>query len=102
MIRDLTRNNQTNWQEKIRIELELSDLQILYDAIGILPPKYLKIKHKNTSFNKNDLYYYSRHINDLYEDLHVIISEHNGVDDDNKMVNTNVEVEVKGIDEEDE
>ena len=32
---------------------------------------------------------------DLYEGLHTILSEHNGITDDDKMVNLNVELEIK-------
>lgn len=90
MIRELNRNNKTNWSEKIQLEMNLSDLQILYDCIGAVPNKYLEEKHKNTSFN-----YIDDITIDLYEGLNRLLSEHNGITDDNKMINLNVELEIK-------
>ena len=90
MIRELNRNNKTNWSEKIQLEMNLSDLQVLYDCIGAVPNKYLEKKHKNTSFN-----YIDDITIDLYEGLNRLLSEHNGITDDNKMVNLNVELEIK-------
>ena len=90
MIRELNRNNKTNWSEKIQLEMNLSDLQVLYDCIGAVPNKYLEEKHKNTSFN-----YIDDITIDLYEGLNRLLSEHNGITDDNKMVNLNVELEIK-------
>ena len=90
MIRELNRNNKTNWSEKIQLEMNLSDLQVLYDCIGAVPNKYLEEKHKNTSFN-----YIDDITIDLYEGLNRLLSEHNGITDDNKMVNLNVELDIK-------
>lgn len=95
MIRELSRNNKTDWYEKIQLELDLQDLQIIYDAIGAIPPKYLEKKHKVTHFHKEEECYIEQ-LNDLYEDLYVIITEHNGVNDDNIMVNTEIELKLVG------
>lgn len=95
MIKELGRKTETDWHEKIQLEMTLQDLQIIYDCIGAVPPKYFDIKHKCTTFNRlhevyNDL------INDLYDDLNQIILEHNGVTDDDMMVNNNVDLKVIG------
>lgn len=90
MIKELNRNNKTNWYEKIQLEMNLQDLQVLYDCIGAVPNKYLEEKHKYTSFN-----YIDDIAVDLYEGLNKILSEHNGITDDDKMVNLNVELEIK-------
>ena len=95
MIRDLNRYKKTDWQEKIQLELTLSDLQVLYDAIGALPPKYLKIKHKNTPFHNEEVYY-NRKVYELYEDLDYIIMEYNGINDDDMTVNNSVELKLIG------
>ena len=100
MIRELGRNAETNWYEKIQLEMTLSDLQYIYDCIGAVPPKYVEIKHKHSSFNRDESIY--RDIStDLYESLHTILSEHNGVTDDDMMINTNIELDIDmGYDEE--
>ena len=90
MIKELNRNNKTDWYEKIQLEMTLQDLQVLYDCLGAIPNEYLEEKHKYTSFNYiNDIAI------DLYESLDKILSEHNGITDDNKMVNLNIELEMK-------
>ena len=53
MIKEINRNNETNWFEKIQLEMNLQDLQILYDCLGAVPNKYLMEKHKYTSLNYN-------------------------------------------------
>ena len=90
MIKEINRNNETNWYEKIQLEMNLQDLQILYDCLGAVSNKYLKEKHKHTSFN-----YIDDIAIDLYEGLDKILLEHNGITDDNKMVNLNIELEMK-------
>ena len=101
MIKEINRNNETNWFEKIQLEMTLQDLQILYDCLGAVPNKYLIEKHKYTSLNYIDdtmcsgISICSDITNDLYESLDKILSEHNGITDDNKMVNLNVELEIK-------
>lgn len=91
MIRELNRNTETNWGEKIQLEMTLQDLQVIYDCIGSVPSKYLEEKHKYTTFKP----LYGNIINNLYEDLDIILMEHNGITDSNKMVDTNVELEIK-------
>ena len=93
MIRELGRNTITDWYEKIQIELNLHDLQLLYDCLGATPIEYIKEKHKYTPFSLMETVYNDISV-DLYEGLHTILSEHNGITDDNKMVNTNIELEV--------
>ena len=91
MIKELNRNNKTNWYEKIQLEMTLQDLQILYDCLGAVPIEYLKEKHKYTSLNYLDDLICDIAA-DLYGDLDKILSEHNGITDDDKMVNTEVEL----------
>ena len=93
MIRELGRNTIVDWYEKVQIELNLHDLQILYDCIGATPIEYIKEKHKCTPFNLMETVYNDISV-DLYEGLNIILSEHNGITDDDKMVNTNIELEV--------
>ena len=97
MIRELGKGTRTDWNEKLNIEMTLQDLQILYDCIGAVPTKYLEEKHKNTIFNTiiNQSYSCEEITNDLYESLYTIVSRHNGVVDDNQMVNINVELSLK-------
>ena len=92
MIRELNRNNKTNWYEKIQLEMTLQDLQILYDCLGAVPNKYLIEKHKYTSLNYIDSSICGDITSDLYESLNKIISEHNGVTDDNAMINSDIEL----------
>ena len=35
MIRELNRNNETDWNERIQLELNLADIQAIYDCVGI-------------------------------------------------------------------
>lgn len=98
MIRELNRDYETKWDEKIQIELSLEDLQVIYDCIGAVPPQFINIKHKNTSFNRSHEYH-RQILHTLYEDLHTIISEHNGVTDDDMMVDTEVDLELVGVEE---
>lgn len=97
MIRELNRNNETKWNEKIQIELSLEDLQVVYDCIGAVPPRFINIKHNNTSFNRSNEYH-KLLLHGLYEDLHTIISEHNGVTDDDMMI-TEVSLEIVEVKE---
>lgn len=85
MIKELEKAQTVHWDEKIKLEMSLSDLQIIYDCIGAIPIRYLKEKHKNTNFEIK--YYNSQIINDLYEELENIISKYNGITDSNKNVN---------------
>lgn len=99
MIKDLSRKQDTNWDEKISIELDLSELQIIFDSVGAIPPNYVFKKHKLTKFNRPYEYYMNK-LTEMYEELYVIISEHNGVDDDDKLVNTEIELQITGDDKE--
>ncbi len=100
MIRELNRNNETDWNERIQLELNLADIQAIYDCVGAIPDHYLDVKHKLTAFGGRKKGYYGELLTDLYESLHVILCEHNGVTDDDMMVNPNVSVKVIGDDEE--
>lgn len=93
MIKELGRKTEANWYEKIQLEMSLQDLQIIFDCIGAVPTKYFEIKHKCTAFNRSyDVY---RDLtNGLYEDLEQIISEHNGVTDNDIMVDTDIELKI--------
>lgn len=99
MIKELNRDNGTNWSKKIQLELPLSDLQIIYDCIGAVPPSYLTARHKNTIF-KHENKEFIKAIDDIYEDLDAILVEHNGITDNDFMLNTFVTLEMVG--EEDE
>lgn len=92
MIKELNRNNKTDWNEEIQIELTLADLQIIYDCVGAMPIQYLKLKHENTNFN--NLSKDAELLTDIYESLHIILSEHNGINDDNPTVNNNIDIEI--------
>lgn len=94
MIKELNRNNETNWKEKIQIELSLEDLQIIYDCVGAIPSKYIPLKHLNTKFGSNISKIYPRILNELYEALDTIISEHNGITDNDIMANTEITLEI--------
>ena len=94
MIRELNRDTKPNWYEKIQIELTLSDLQILYDCLGTVPMRYEEIKHKYTDFCRERKIYDSIST-ELYNGLDDILRIHNGITDDNKMVNLCVDVELK-------
>lgn len=96
MIREINRNNKTDWNEKIQIELSLAELQIIYDTIGAIPYKYLNYKHKDTKLNFDETEFRTQ-INSIYNSLDTIISEHNGITDSDIMINTDVEIEIKGI-----
>lgn len=100
MIKELNKTNKTNWYEKIQLEMTLQDLQILYDCLGGVPIKYLVKKHENTSLNYIDNSICSGIVDDLYNGLDKILSEHNGITDDNMMVNTNIELDIKNGDDE--
>ena len=40
MIKELNDNVTPNWGETIRLEMDLEDLQIIYDCVGAVPLKY--------------------------------------------------------------
>lgn len=74
-----------DWNEKITLELTLRDLQIIYDAVGSIPPMILKDKHEkcNSLFYDNLLKYNSAStlIYDVYSELENILTEYNGIID---------------------
>ena len=96
MIRELNRNNETDWNERIQLELNLADIQAIYDCVGAIPDHYLDVKHKLTAFGGRKKGYYRELLTDLYESLHVILCEHNGVTDDDMMINPSVSLEIVG------
>ena len=96
MIKELNKNNETNWYEKIQLEMSLQDLQIIFDCIGAIPTKYLEFKHRNTKFGLNYTYNdYCDLANNIYEDLEQIISKHNGITDDDMMINNDIELKLE-------
>lgn len=99
MIKELGRNDKTDWHEKIQLELDLADIQAIYDCVGAIPDYYLNVKHKHTAFGGRESNYYVELLLNLYESLNIILLEHNGVTDDDMMVNPNIGVKVIGDDE---
>ena len=94
MIKDLTKGDKTNWGEKIQIELTLADLQMIYDCIGAVPPKYLRKKHEKTNFNKTSEYYFENIFHSVYEELEYIVKAHNGIIDTDENVNINMTLDI--------
>ena len=97
MIREINRNNIADWNEKIQIEITLKDLQMLYDCVGSIPFMYIKSRHKDTKFGQYIEITGSKVFTDLYNGLDEIITEHNGVKDDDIMVNDNVNLKLIGV-----
>ena len=85
MIKEIKSKSKTpNWNEKITLELTLRDLQIIYDAVGSIPPIILKDKHekRNSSlFHDNVTYNASTLIDNIYSELENILTEYNGIID---------------------
>lgn len=82
MIRELKETDIPNWDEIITLQLTLKDLQILFDAIGGIPPRVLKEKHEQSSLH--DVIFESeisasKLIDKIYSELEDIIDKHNGV-----------------------
>ena len=99
MIRELSKNTETNWKEKIQLEMTLEDLQTIYECVGAMPSKYIKIKHKHTKFGGHDTSYYTSLLSDIYDSFHVILAEHNGVNDDDVMIHPNISLEIIGAED---
>lgn len=75
-----------NWDKTITLELTLKDLQIIFDAVGDLPPRVIYEKHNENSpfysvIPKTDMALIKL-IDDIYNDLEIIIDKYNGVLDD--------------------
>ena len=84
MVKELNRDCEPNWDEKIEISLSLRDLQLIYDCIGGVPLNYLNHKHKTSKFlNKYDATYFTR----LYNELDEILNFHNGIVDEDTTIN---------------
>ena len=94
MIKELNKIEEPNWGEKIQLEVDLADLQIIYDCVGAVPLKYLKAKHRNTNFEIK--HYTANMFTELYEELEDIIDRHNGITDNNKNVNIDIELSIVG------
>ena len=92
MIKELNDNVTPNWGETIRLEMDLEDLQIIYDCVGAVPLKYWKNKHKNTIFKNEINIYCPNMITELYEEIEYIIDKHNGVTDNDINVNLDCEL----------
>lgn len=94
MIKDLTKKYGVNWDEKIQIELNLADLQIIYDSIGSIPATYFIKKHIKSGFSnivKND---FSSRLIAIYNELDDLITRYNGITDNDLDVNINLELEI--------
>lgn len=83
MIKEIKNELDTpNWDETITLELTLKDLQIIFDAVGDLPPQVIKDKHINSPLHDVifvDTISASKLIDEIYNSLEVIIDKHNGV-----------------------
>lgn len=83
MIKEIKRNsNIPNWNEVITLELTLRDLQIIFDAVGDMPPNVLEEKHKHSSLHDiifEDKMSSSKLIDKVYDELESILVKHNGV-----------------------
>lgn len=99
MIKDLTKTFETNWNERIYLQLPLADLQIIYDCIGAVPSNYLIRKHEKSRFladviDKSKFNDFSARINTLYNELDEIVSRYNGITDMDLSVNTDIELDI--------
>ena len=94
MIKKCIKEPKPNWGETIQLEIDLADLQIIYDCVGAVPIKYLKAKHKDTQFEINC--YTSDMFTELYEELQNIIYRHNGITDDDDNVNIDIMLDIVG------
>lgn len=86
MIKEIESKPKTpNWNEAIKLELTLRDLQIIYDAIGSMPPKVVEEKHKkrNSSLLCESVVTYdvASLIHDIYNELEEILTVYNGIID---------------------
>ena len=85
-----------NWNKEIKLKLNLRDLQIIYDAIGELPPDILKNKHKDSNFLDTavgvdnittkvttpiDNTIAAILIDEIYSALEIILDKYNGITD---------------------
>ena len=86
MIKEIKNELDTpNWDKIITLELTLKDLQIIFDAVGDLPPQVIKDKHMNSPLHdimSIDTISMSNLIDEIYGSLEVIIDKYNGVLDD--------------------
>ena len=96
MIKELGITNETNWNEKVQIELSVTDLQIIYDCVGAVPLKYLDLKHKNNAFSNK---YNASMVNGIYNELNDILFRHNGLIDDGLDTDTFIELDIVKGDE---
>ena len=78
-----------NWNETIKLELTLRDLQIIYDAIGNIQPRIVEEKHERYGsslflFREREsviTYDASSLIDDIYNELEKILIAYNGIID---------------------
>lgn len=96
MIRELNKNYEPHWNEKLEISLSLRELQLIYDCIGAVPFKYINCKHEKSKFYKECT---AEEFNTIYSNLDDIIRNHNGVTDDDRNVNINLELDIVGEEE---
>ena len=73
--------------------MSLRDLQLIYDSIGAIPLKYINYKHAGSKFDKQ---YTAEEFNNIYNNIDEIIRTHNGVTDDDKSVNIDLELGIIG------
>ena len=89
MIKELNKNYESNWDEKIEISLSLKDLQLIYDCVGAVPLKYLNYKHEISKFRgQYDATYFTR----LYNELGDVLDYHNGITDNDNNINLDIEL----------
>ena len=97
MIIEKTKFNKPNWDEKITLELSLEDLQVLYDCVGSIPWRYIKLRHERTSFkNRAD----KVEKLELYDSLEEILKNHNGLidyDDIENNLNLNLNLVLENL-----
>ena len=82
MIREVKETDIPNWDEIITLQLTLRDLQIIFDAVGDIPPNTLEEKHRYSSLHDiifEDKMSSSNLISKIYNELENIIDKHNGV-----------------------
>ena len=86
MIKEIEGKSKTpNWNETIKLELTLRDLQIIYDAIGDILPSVIEEKHERygSSLLRESVITYdvSSLIDDIYNELEKILIAYNGITD---------------------
>lgn len=94
MIKELNKNYEPNWNEKIEISLSLRDLQLIYDCVGAVPLSYINYKHRDKPTKFSDKYDATL-FTALYNELDDLIVAHNGINDES--LNLNKMLEMKNL-----